>query len=197
MSSILDGYDYTADVPPGTPLLVQSADGRVWRLSRRGVRYHEDVRSLLHGAAPARPPKDVAASARIRALLEALIEGGGELPATAEPLSRWRDAPISAGSMASTDSLSLYPDRWVRACKPVYDDLPRTGVQQLTAREWAALEADIAIAPRGVRLPRVEVRERPTCIRPPAVSGLPEAAAEAEASAANAEEANAEGEEEL
>ena len=161
MASILDGYDYTADVPPGTPLLVQGSDGRYWRLSRKGIRYHEDVRSLLHGAAPARPPKEVAASDRIRAALVATLSAGGELPpGDARPAQKWQDAPRAAGSTAPTDSLELYAGRWVRACRPVYDDMPRTGARQLTAREWAALEADIAIAPRGVRLPRVEVRER-------------------------------------
>ena len=156
----LDGYDYTADVPLGTPLLVEGQDGRVWRLSRKGVRYHSDVSTRLHGAAPARAPADVAASTRIRAVLESCL-GAGELPADAGgPVARWVDAPRQRGSLASTPELTLHAGGWVRAWVPVYDDAPRTGARQLGARELAALQRDLGVAPRGARLPVVTVRER-------------------------------------
>ncbi|HET9554326.1 MAG TPA: hypothetical protein VFP50_15295 [Anaeromyxobacteraceae bacterium] len=156
----LDGYDFTADVPAGTPLLVQGQDGRVWRLARKGVRYHSDVSTRLHGARPARAPASVAASTRIRALLESCL-GAGDLPAgVGAPVAVWRDAPHAPGSLASTPELALHADGWVRGVVPVHDDAPRTGARQLGARELAALQRDLAASPRGVRLPVVSVRER-------------------------------------
>lgn len=156
----LDGYDYTADVPRGTPLLVCDHHGQAWRLARRGVRYHSDVTTLLHGARQARAPKEVAASDRIRAIADATY-GRGELPAgIGQPIARWIDAPRVAGSMAATPIVEVYADRWIRAVAPVYDDAARVGARQLSAREWAALERDLAVAPRGHRLHAVSVRER-------------------------------------
>ena len=158
---LLDGYDYVADVPRGTPLLVESGDGRVWRLARKGIRYHSDVLTSLHGARPARAPAPVAASARIRALIDAVILGGGELPEGAEPpRTVWRDAPGSPGSLAPTATLAVYADGWICASRPVYDDAPRTGARHLDPREAKALARDIERAPRGVRLQCVAVRER-------------------------------------
>jgi len=156
----LDGYDYVADVPRGTPLLVEGYDGCIWRLTRKGIRYHSDVSTSLHGARPARAPAPVAASARIRALIDAVILGGGELPEGAVRLYTWRDAPSAPGSLAPTPTLTRYEGGWVRASRPAYDDAPRTGARHLSAREEAACACDIALALRGVRLPRVEVRER-------------------------------------
>ena len=158
---LLDGYDYVADVPRGTPLLVESADGRVWRLTHKGIRYHSDVSTSLHGARPARAPAPVAASARIRALLDAVILGGGELPeGVAQPLTVWRDAPSAPGSLAPTPTLAVYADGWVRGSRPIYDDAPRSGARHLSAREAKALARDIERAPRGTRLQCAAVRER-------------------------------------
>jgi len=159
---LLDGYDYVADVPRGTPLLVEGYDGRIWRLTRKGIRYHADVPTLLHGARPARAPAPIAASMRIRALLDAAILSGGELPEgmTRSPSTVWRDAPVSPGSLAPTATLALYEGGWVRASRPVYDDAPRSGARHLSAREAKALARDIERAPRGTRLQCVAVRER-------------------------------------
>jgi hypothetical protein len=157
----LDGYDYTATVPRGTPLVVSSPDGRVWRLARKGVRYHEDASTLIHGARAARAPAPVAASDRIRAILDSVLLAGGDLPADAgQPIATWGDAPHVAGSLAPTASLAVYADRWVRAVRPVYDDAPRVGARQVSTKEQAALMRDLAAAPRGVRLPTVQVSER-------------------------------------
>jgi hypothetical protein len=156
----LDGYDYTATVMPGTPLVVRSLDGRTWRLARKGIRYHSDCATRIYGARQIRAPKEVAASDRIRTLLESLL-GAGELPeGIGQPVTRWDDAPDCPGSMAAMPSLTLYADRWVRALVPVYDDAPRTGARQLSQREARDLAKDMAIAPHGVRLQSVSVRER-------------------------------------
>jgi hypothetical protein len=165
----LDGCDFVADVPRGTPLLVQGHDGRVWRLTRKGVRYHEDAATLLHGARPARAPAPVAASDRIRVILQSTR--GGQLPAgIGEATAVWHDAPRTQGSTADTGTLWVYPvpvgGCWVRAFIPFYDEAPRGGARQLTPRESAQLARDLALAPRGVRLPTVRVEERTVKIHP-------------------------------
>jgi hypothetical protein len=165
MRNPLDGYDYVAEVPRGTPLLVESHDGRIWRLSRHGVRYHGDVSTRLHGARPARAPAAVAASCRIRAVLTATLGAGGARPAGGS-IAVWRDVPHVAGSRASCAELSVYPGGWVCAWAPVYDDAPRVGCRQLRASESARLTRDLALAPRAVRLPYVTVTERHVEIRP-------------------------------
>ena len=89
----LDGYDYTAVVPRGTPLVVRDHQGRVWRIAKRGIRYHGDVDTLLHGAKPAKAPKQVAASDRIRAILEATLGAAETRPEGIAQVTEWRDAP--------------------------------------------------------------------------------------------------------
>ena len=156
----LDGYDFVAEVPRGIPLVIADHQGQTWRIARKGVRYHEDVPTLLHGARSCRPPPAVAATDRIRAIAEAILAGGGELPAGTGPAtSTWRDAPRVVGSMASTLMLSTHGG-WACAFLPVYDDAPRSGARRLTARETDALARDLATAPVAVRLPPFTVRER-------------------------------------
>ena len=159
----LDGYDFTADVPPGTPLLVSDYSGKVWRLAKRGVRYHADC-NRLHGAKPARAPAAVAATSRIRKLAEEILKCGTYNPSPAEIKYTWTDAPSYSGSMASTLSLTVTEAGYATARLPVYDDAPRVASRQLTPAEFKKLAADLEKAPKAVRLQEVSIRERTVTI---------------------------------
>jgi len=173
----LDGYDYTADVPAGTPLLVQDDAGRVWRLARRGVRYHSDVRTRLHGARPARAPKEFAASQELREIIAAVLRNGTQEPGSRagtpetqaalpedahEVTARWSDQ--QPGSHASRPYLEIR-GTILRAVQPNYDDAPTMAWRRATAAELRRVQRALAITPRGVHLPRVQIRERHVQIR--------------------------------
>ena len=54
--------------------LIQSYDGRVWKVVSRGIRYHEDVHSALYGVAPVvRPPATITATLTLRAAIETVL----------------------------------------------------------------------------------------------------------------------------
>lgn len=162
----LDGYDYMADVPPGTPLLV-TCRGEVWRLARRGIRYHSDVSTRLHGAKRARAPREFAASERLRAVINDVLRTGRDSMPDSVPDPnpvRWTDQ--RPGSYAQRSYLELHHGGVARAVEPIYDDAPRVAWRELTARELRRVQADLAIAPQGVHLPHVLVRERTKQVGP-------------------------------
>lgn len=165
----LDGYDFRAVVPRGTPLLVVDEQGAVWRLTRKGVRYHHDVRSLLHGARRAKAPPPWAASLRLRALIERVLREGDHEPGSrggsgegtacpAGPRTRWTDQ--QPGSYGSRPWLEVGDDGVVRAVRPVYDDSPVVAWMRLSAAELRRVRKDLALAPVGVHLPVVHITER-------------------------------------
>jgi len=158
----LDGYDHTATVPRGTPLVVSDRVGATWKLSKKGIRFHADDPSVIRGAKPCRPPVEFAASRALRAVRDDVLRSGdrGPVPAAAAGTSTtvWTDRV--PGRHDVNPRLEVRSDGVFVAVRPVYDDAPTVAWRRATPAESKAVAEALAVAPEGAHLPVVDVRER-------------------------------------
>jgi hypothetical protein len=156
--------------------LVQDYEGRTWKLTRGGRRYHEDVRTMLYPAMPARASKDFAASQLIRQAIDRVLREGTHEPGSRGlhvvdgKLEPGKPCPVPAQNSpthwqdARPSSLATFPSievcgRILRAVRPNYDDAPSVAWID-DAKLARAVMAAIEASPKPVWLPQVTVRLR-------------------------------------
>jgi hypothetical protein len=96
----------------------------------------------------------------MRGLIETVLRDGsrGDLPAVAAHVdATWTDQ--KSDSYAQRPYLEVRGE-YLYAVHPVYDDAPREAYLRVTKAQLRAIARDIEIAPKGVHLPVVSVRER-------------------------------------
>jgi hypothetical protein len=149
------------------------ADGdKLYKVVSGGIRYHEDVRTLLYGVAPvARPPKEWKATRTLRATIEEILrdgnqapnsralragDAGREIPTTAS-IAKWEDG--KPDSLASFPRLEVREEDVIVAVRPIYDDAPIVAWVRDPKLAKAVLAA-IEIAPRPHHVTEAHVKMR-------------------------------------
>lgn len=108
--------------------IVVDYSGQCFRVTRGGRRYHEDADTLLYPLAACRAPKEFATCARLRQLIEHVLQSGqvergdtsveGCEPPTAEADAAWQDR--KANNYATLPRLEVRGNT-LRAVRYVYD----------------------------------------------------------------------------
>lgn len=158
--------------------MVQDAQGNVFRLAKKGRRYHSDASTRLHDAKRIRPPPAVAASRRLREVIADVLATGTHTPESRGAPGRTDIADIPEGSWQTwkddePESYARRPylhvfddDNIVVAVRPIYDDAPVIAWKRLSKAAMRKVRADVKRAPQGVHLRRVNVQEKTTRVMP-------------------------------
>lgn len=151
--------------------LVRATDGKVYRVTTIGFRYHEDVSNRLYGLEPARAPKEYKATEDMRQLIDYILaHGTQERGSRSGKPETQRDMPSSKreaewhdgkpNSYASFPSVILYEGNYLKAVRPNYDDASTVAWIQSEKLAKQFREAN-AISPRPFYVQEATVRRRP------------------------------------